>query len=178
MARVVPSDYRRLAQAGCHEPELDTLDLLRRRLPADYTVFHSVDWTAERRGRIAFGEADFVVVNRAGEGLVIEQKNGPMKEGGGGLWKQYRDGSSSDPFFQVRRSVDAMKEKVPPAGGRRQAAAGLSRLLAGLAGRVGQRGWHRQIASGRRFGRRPTCSSAGSRRFWESAGKTRPGATG
>ena len=120
MARVVPSDYRRLAQAGCHEPELDTLDLLRRRLPADYTVFHSVDWTAERRGRIVFGEADFVVVNRAGEGLVIEQKNGPMKEGGGGLWKQYRDGSSSDPFFQVRRSVDAMKEKFPrQAGGGR-----------------------------------------------------------
>ena len=110
MAYIVPSDVSRLALAGCHEPELGTLDRLKRELPADYTVFHSVHWTSDYKGRMAFGEADFVLLNRTGNGLVIEQKNGPLEESGKGLLKKYRTGASN-PFRQVRRSVDRMKEK-------------------------------------------------------------------
>ena len=110
MAYIVPSDIGNLALAGCHEPELATLARLKRELPADYTVFHSVHWTREYKGRTAFGEADFVLLNRSGEGLVVEQKNGHLEESAEGLRKRYQTGST-DPFFQVRRSVDGIKEK-------------------------------------------------------------------
>ena len=50
------------------------------------------------------------MVNSAGEILVIEQKNGPLEETATGLVKRYADGSS-DPIFQVRRSIDNIKQK-------------------------------------------------------------------
>ncbi len=111
MAYIVPGDISRLALAGCQAPELETLERLRRELGPDYTVFHSVHWTRDYRGRTLWGEADFVVLNRAGELLVIEQKNGRLDETGGGLRKHYRAGPSKDPFTQVRRSVDNIRQK-------------------------------------------------------------------
>lgn len=110
LAYIIPSDISNLALAGCNDPELVTLDRLKRELPRKYVVFHSVHWTREYKGNTAFGEADFVVLNPAGKGLVIEQKNGRLEESGDGLVKRYEHGQS-DPFFQVRRSVDKMKEK-------------------------------------------------------------------
>ena len=92
MAYIVPSDIGNLAPAGCHEPELATLARLKRELPADYTVFHSVHWTREYKGHTAFGEADFVLLNRSGEGLVVEQKNGHLEESAEGLRKRYQTG--------------------------------------------------------------------------------------
>ena len=110
MAYIVPSDITRLALAGSHAPELVTLERLQRELGPEYTVFHSVHWTREESTHTVWGEADFVVVNRAGEILVIEQKNGPLEETATGLAKRYADGSS-DPIFQVRRSIDNIKRK-------------------------------------------------------------------
>ncbi len=110
MARIVPSDVDRLALAGGHAPELATLERLRRELDPDLTVFHSVHWTREAGHRTFWGEADFIIVNRAGRVLVMEQKNGSLDETGGGLVKRYRDGAS-DPVLQVRRSVDNIKGK-------------------------------------------------------------------
>ena len=110
MARIVPWDVDRLALAGGHAPELATLERLRRDLGPDLTVFHSVHWTRETDDRTSWGEADFIIVNRAGKILVIEQKNGSLDETAGGLVKRYRDGAS-DPVFQVRRSVDNIKRK-------------------------------------------------------------------
>ncbi len=110
MARIVPSDVDRLALAGGHAPELATLERLRRELDPDLTVFHSVHWTREAGHRTFWGEADFIIVNRAGRILVMEQKNGSLDETGGGLVKRYRDGVS-DPVLQVRRSVDNIKGK-------------------------------------------------------------------
>ena len=110
MARIVPSDVDRLALAGGHAPELVTLERLRRELDPDLTVFHSVHWTRETDHRTFWGEADFIIVNRAGRILVMEQKNGSLDETDGGLVKRYRDGAS-DPVLQVRRSVDNIKGK-------------------------------------------------------------------
>ena len=66
MARIVPWDVDRLALAGGHAPELVTLERLRRDLDPDLTVFHSVHWTRESGDRTSWGEADFIIVNRAG----------------------------------------------------------------------------------------------------------------
>lgn len=110
MARIVPSDVDRLALAGGHAPELVTLERLRRELDPDLTVFHSVHWTREADHRTFWGEADFIIVNRAGRILVMEQKNGSLDEADGELVKWYRNGASN-PVLQVRRSVDNIKGK-------------------------------------------------------------------
>lgn len=81
-------------------------------------MFHSVHWTREYKGGAVFGEADFIVLDRAGEALVIEQKNGRLEESEAGLRKSYRNGGSSDPFAQVRRSLDNIKEKFSRTHGR------------------------------------------------------------
>jgi hypothetical protein len=85
MAKIVPDDLTQLRLSGAFPPELDTLKLLRDRLPNDYTVFQSVHWTAERRPTIegfrlpSSGEAAFLIVNQAGDVLLVEQKNGALE---------------------------------------------------------------------------------------------------
>jgi len=110
MARIVPSDLTRLALSGAHEPEIETLALLRDRLPDEYTVFHGVHWTRQYKGRTLYGEIDFVVVNDAGRVLCIEQKNGRLEESEGGLFKDYGDARKSV-GDQILRSIDSIREK-------------------------------------------------------------------
>jgi hypothetical protein len=110
MAHIVPSDITELALAGASEPELATLARLRNELSGDYVVFHGVHWSREYSGYTAFGEIDFVVVNRAGEVLLIEQKNGPLEEDETGLVKRYESGPKNV-NDQVRRAVDSVREK-------------------------------------------------------------------
>ena len=110
MARVFPSDLSKLALAGAHRAELAMLALLRKRLPDDYTVFHGVHWSREYAKWTHFGEVDFVVVNRSGDVLLVEQKNGALADGDDGLVKQYEDGDKNV-NDQIRRSVDKVREK-------------------------------------------------------------------
>ncbi len=39
-----------------------------------------------------FGEADFVVVNRSGQAVIVEQKAGALEETDAGLAKRYTGG--------------------------------------------------------------------------------------
>ena len=120
MARIVPSDLTRLALSGAHEPEIATLAILRDTLPDDYTVFHGVHWTRQYKGRTLYGEIDFVVLNRAGRVLCIEQKNGRLEEVQGQLFKDYGE-SSKNVGDQILRSINGIREKfahqVGPAPG-------------------------------------------------------------
>ena len=95
VARVFPSDVSKLALAGAPHPELVTLALLKKRLSDDFTVFHGVHWSREYAKWTHFGEVDFVVVNRNGDVLLIEQKNGALVDGDNGLVKQYEDGDKN-----------------------------------------------------------------------------------
>lgn len=110
VARLIPSDLSRIALAGAHAPELATLAMLQKALPDDYTVFHGVHWTREHAGWTQFGEIDFVVLNRAGAVLLVEQKNGVLEEDSGRLVKRYA-GGEKDPVRQVHRSLDKVREK-------------------------------------------------------------------
>lgn len=110
MARIIPSDLSRLALSGAHEPEVQTLALLRDALPDDYTVFHGVHWTRQYKGKTLYGEIDFVVLNNAGQVLCIEQKNGRLEEEQGALFKVYGDARKSV-GAQIHRSVDSIREK-------------------------------------------------------------------
>jgi hypothetical protein len=68
--------------AGAHSRELDTLKFLRKQLPDDDTVILGVQWTREYASGTSVGEIDFVVVNRSGDVLFIERKDGELEEPG------------------------------------------------------------------------------------------------
>jgi len=110
MARIVPADLTRLAMSGVHEPEMETLTLLKEALPDDYTVFHGVHWSRQYKGHTIYGEIDFVVLNQAGQVLCIEQKNGPLLEAQGKLFKEYSS-AQKDVAEQILRAVGNVKEK-------------------------------------------------------------------
>jgi len=110
MAHIVPSDLTTLALAGAHSPEVATLSYLKQALPDAYTVFHSVHWTRDYQGRTVYGEIDFAVVNRAGDVMVIEQKNGGLEETADGLVKVYDD-QAKNVGTQVHRSLDNLRDK-------------------------------------------------------------------
>jgi len=120
LAYIIPSDISRLALSGSHLSELETLRTLKTALSNDYTIFHGVHWTREYHGWTHFGEIDFVVLNRSGDLLFIEQKNGVLSEGADGLVKNYQD-SSKDPVGQIRRSIDKVREKFQWQHGRKMA---------------------------------------------------------
>jgi hypothetical protein len=110
LARIVPSDISKLALSGVHTSEVDTLQILKSGLPNDFTVFHGVHWAHEYKAWSHFGEIDFVVLNRSGELLFIEQKDGALVESADGLIKHYTDGDK-DVGQQIHRSIDKMREK-------------------------------------------------------------------
>ena len=110
MARIVPSDIARLELAGHNGHEVETLRRLQARLPDSYTVFHGVHLTREWPSETVFGELDFVVVNRAGKALLIEQKGGTLEETEDGLIAHYADRSKSV-AHEVQRAPDHVREK-------------------------------------------------------------------
>ena len=48
-----------------------------------------MQWSRQYKGATVYGEIDFIVANRAGELLLIEQKNGPLEKDDAGLHKRY-----------------------------------------------------------------------------------------
>lgn len=131
MTYIVPSDISNLALAGCHESEMATISRLKRELPADYTVFQSVHWTRGDKVRTVLGETDFILLNRAGEVLLVEQKNGHLEESAEGLRKRYPDRNDRPvvPSSTVRRRNQG---KVLPGPSRRvPTGPGLPCLLSG-----------------------------------------------
>ena len=119
MARIVPSDISRLALSGGHNQELETLQQLKTALPNDYTVFHGVHWSREYAAWTHFGEIDFVVLNRSGDVLFIEQKNGSLEESAAGLIKRYGH-DEKNVAEQLHRSVDKVRDKFTWQHGRTQ----------------------------------------------------------
>ena len=110
MARIVPSDITRLALSGAPTQELETLQQLKTELPSDYTVFHGIHWSREYEAWSHFGEIDFVVLNRSGDVLFIEQKNGMLEQSAAGLVKHYGQ-SEKNVADQIHWSVDKVREK-------------------------------------------------------------------
>jgi len=89
MARIVPDDWKSLAATGAAARERETLALLEKALPENYTVYHGVHWTRLNQNFSVFGEADFVIVSPAGRVMIVEQKTGFLRETPKGLVKVY-----------------------------------------------------------------------------------------
>lgn len=112
MACIVPDGWQNLNIATPSvQRELETLRELSTTLPDDYTVYHGIHWSTLDRGHAVFGEIDFVVVNRSGHLLLIEQKLGFLGETAEGLVKEYPGKSKSVPV-QMARSRDALLDKL------------------------------------------------------------------
>jgi hypothetical protein len=111
MAHILPDGWRELAVTGAAQREIETLALLESGLPDSYTVYHAVHWTNIERGYAVFGEIDFVVVNQAGNLLLIEQKSGFLDETAEGLIKHY-GGKPKPVAVQMARSRDSLTTKL------------------------------------------------------------------
>ncbi len=61
-------------------------------------------------GDTVYGEIDFAVVNRSGQVLIIEQKNGTLEEEDAGLVARYRDGDKNV-AEQLHRALDNIRTK-------------------------------------------------------------------
>lgn len=111
MARVIPDGWDTLQASGPVQRELETLAVLAKGLPDGYTVYHSVHWTNIERRHAIYGEIDFVVVNRAGHLLIIEQKSGILEETAEGLAKRYAGRTKLVPA-QMGHTVAGLRSKL------------------------------------------------------------------
>lgn len=96
--------------------ERETLARLRAGLPGSYTVFHSTHVVWSERGRLHKREADFLVMNQAGQVLMIEMKTGPLEERGGQLRKSYESGDKCV-VTQLHDVMDGFRDRFRKAHG-------------------------------------------------------------
>lgn len=75
MARLIPDDVAERNQGPWPDSEHATLNKLAIALSAEYTVFHGIHWARIDQANPVYGEIDFIVMNRHGRLLAIEQKD-------------------------------------------------------------------------------------------------------
>lgn len=95
MARLVPTLPLRGAIGAGAYAEVALLQTLELGLSGAYTLFHSVDWSRGVGEHEQHGEIDIVVVNQAGDVLLIEVKSGQVDFAPGGMFKTYGGHSKS-----------------------------------------------------------------------------------
>ncbi len=110
MAKIFPSEIEASDEERFNFDERDTLETLRDDLSDDYSIYHSVHWSKANRQNTTFGEIDFVIVNKSGHILVIEQKNGPLNETPQGLEKSYGLNKKLV-YSQIQRNLGALRTK-------------------------------------------------------------------
>ncbi|WP_170162374.1 NERD domain-containing protein [Caldimonas tepidiphila] len=112
MARLFPSSSPKSALSAGDYQELQILATLERGLPDAYTLFHSVDWAQGTDG----GEIDIVVVNQAGDVLLIEVKAGTVEVEAGGIFKRYSSGTTKNVVNQVRGQLSGIRTRLSECG--------------------------------------------------------------
>ena len=91
--------------------ELSLLQTLERGLSEAYTLFHSVDWSRGQGKHEQHGEIDIVVVNQAGDVLLIEVKSGGVDFLNGGIFKSY-SGQIKSVTGQVGLQYNALMSRL------------------------------------------------------------------
>lgn len=100
MALLFPAITNPQQHAGGRFREADTLERLAASLPAAYSLFHSIDWAVSGDQTDQHGEVDIIVMNQAGDLLLVEVKAGDVELRRTGIYKQYGNGER-----QVDRQV-------------------------------------------------------------------------
>ena len=115
MARLFPDLLPLTDVHGGLNTELEVLRALEHELPDAYALFHSVDWTRADRQNEQHGEADIVVVNQAGDLLIIEVKAGQVDFADGDVIKTYREERKSV-MSQLGRTYQGLRRRLEAAG--------------------------------------------------------------
>lgn len=115
MARLYPTlpPQAGALTAGAYA-ELDLLQTLERGLSNAFTLFHSVDWSRVNDEHEQHGEIDIVVVNQAGDLLLMEVKAGSVDFLPHGIFKTY-DGEQKNITRQIRLQKSAMCSRLESA---------------------------------------------------------------
>lgn len=95
--------------------ELELLETLERGLSDAYTLFHSVDWSKGAGEQERHGEIDVVVVNQAGDVLLMEVKAGNVEFRHDGIFKTY-GAQSKNVTAQVGLQYGALRSRLSDAG--------------------------------------------------------------
>ncbi len=95
--------------------EVALLNTLEVGLSNAYTLFHSVDWSRGSRDHEQHGEIDIVIVNQAGDVLLVEVKAGEVDFAVGAIFKHYASGPK-DVTRQVGLQYGAMRSRLEDAG--------------------------------------------------------------
>lgn len=114
MARLCPSLPSRSALSVGEYAELELLQTLERGLSNAYTLFHSVDWSRGSGEKEQHGEIDIVVVNLAGDVLLMEVKSGDVDFQSGGIFKTY-GAKTKDVKAQVGLQYGALRSRLQDA---------------------------------------------------------------
>lgn len=112
MARLVPDD---LDETLSHCPpkggEWHTLTQLRDGLPDEFTVYHAVNWVSASDTGSVYGEIDFIVANRYGKLLAIEQKDASVYVSDDDLKVDYEHQKGKSIRIQVARNIGALRQE-------------------------------------------------------------------
>jgi hypothetical protein len=114
MARLCPSLPPRAALNAGEYAELELLQTLERGLSDAYTLFHSVEWSRGAGEKEQHGEIDIVVVNQAGDVLLMEVKSGSVDFQSGGIFKTY-GAKTKDIKAQVGLQYGALRSRLKDA---------------------------------------------------------------
>lgn len=115
MAHLCPTLPPRAALNSGEYAELELLQTLERGLSDAYTLFHSVDWSRGTGTQEQHGEIDIVVVNQAGDVLLMEVKAGDVDFQPGGIFKTYA-GHAKDITAQIGLQYGALRSRLQDAG--------------------------------------------------------------
>lgn len=115
MALIIPTLPSRSAFGAGGYAEIALLDTLEQGLSSAYTLFHSVDWSRGVGEHEQHGEVDMVVVNQAGDVLLIELKSGPVDFAPGGIFKSYGN-HSKNVTGQIGLQYGALRGRLNDAG--------------------------------------------------------------
>ena len=114
MARICPSLPITPGLTLGQKAELDLLRTLELGLPPAYVLFHSVNWSRGVGEQEQHGEVDIVVVNQAGDVLLIEVKSGPVDFSSDGIFKNY-GGRSKNVTGQIGLQYGALRGRLKDA---------------------------------------------------------------
>jgi len=115
MAKLCPTVRPHAATRAGDYAELDLLQTLERGLSDAFTLFHSVDWSRGDGAHEQHGEIDIVVVNQAGDVLLMEVKAGNVDFLPGGIFKTYGS-HTKDVTAQVGLQYGALRTRLIDAG--------------------------------------------------------------
>ncbi|HEX5487362.1 MAG TPA: ATP-binding domain-containing protein [Limnobacter sp.] len=86
-AQVYPTDYRLLLQDGIARRQADVLDVLSRRLPDGFRVYHGLHWSRLEHGLTVTGQLQFLVLAPHGLVILMSMKTGLIRQDASGLSK-------------------------------------------------------------------------------------------